>query len=171
MRTVLFVSVAFAVAFPLLSADVKGTADDEAAIRSVIKQWDTAWSLHDAKALLAQNTENADTVNRHGRYVSHADLEKHVGQMFEGTFNDTQSAPQRIFVVRFLRPDVAIVRTRWETPELMINGRKVPREDMIVSYVMTKDTGKWSIAGQDLHIVSAAGVSGAPIALPPVPKQ
>jgi uncharacterized protein (TIGR02246 family) len=114
---------------------VKGTADDEAAIRSVIKQWDAAWSLHDAKALLAHNTENADTVNRHGLYVSHADLEKHVGQMFKGTFNDTQSAPQTIFVVRFIRPDVAIVRTLWETPELMINGREVPREDMIVSYV------------------------------------
>jgi uncharacterized protein (TIGR02246 family) len=170
MRTALFVSVAFAAAFPLLSADVKGTPDDEAAIRNVIKQWDAAWSRHDAKALIAQNTENADTVNRHGLYVSSADLEKHVAQMFKGTFKDVQSAPQKIFVVRFIRPDVAIVRTIWETPELMINGRKVPREDMIVSYVMTKDAGKWSIVGQDLHSVSAT-VSGIPIALPPVPKQ
>ena len=170
MRTVLLVSVAIAAAFPLLSADVKGTPDDEAAIRNVIKQWDAAWNRHDAKALLAQNTENADAVNRHGRYESSADLEKHVAQMFKGTFSDTQSAPQKIFVVRFIRPDVAIVRTVWETPDLMINGRKVPREDMIVSYVMTKDAGKWSIAGQDNHVVSA-GVSGVPIALPPIPKQ
>jgi len=42
---------------------------DESVIRDLIAQWDSAWNRHDAEALTALHHEQAETVNRFGRYL------------------------------------------------------------------------------------------------------
>src|SRR5262249_32535276 len=125
---------------------------DEGAIRAIIAQFDKAWNDHDGKALAALYGEISSTVNRHGVYYplggraeQEREYTKHHGAT--GRFQDSRSAPQKIFELRFIRPDVALVRTMrtiWETPAM-------PREDMIVTYLLTKHAGKWSITSVDLH--------------------
>jgi uncharacterized protein (TIGR02246 family) len=158
---------------PVRTADA---SKDEAAVRDIIAQFDKAWNNHDGKALAELYAETSSTVNRHGVYYplgGRAEQEqqytKHHGA--KGPFKDSRSAPQKIFELRFIRPDLALVRTMrtiWETPEMT-------REDMIVSYLMTKNAGKWSITSADLHNVggAAAGCETTPwpVPLPQAPHQ
>lgn len=65
------------------------------------------------------------------------------------------SNSQKIFSLRFLRPDIAIVRSIWETPTLTIDGRTIPHEDMIVTYMMSKEESTWVIVSVDLHNVAS----------------
>lgn len=149
------------------SAALSGTPEDDRAVRDVIARWDKAWNTHDVKALVELHGDDAETVNRFGRHLKgRSEHEKQFTSIHQGPFKNAQAAPQKVFSVRFVRPDVAVVRTIWETPELSFNGRNMPREDMIVSYLMAKEGGKWVIVGVDLHNV---GGGGAPVQLPRVP--
>ena len=157
---------------PVRTAD---TSKDEATVREIIAQFDKAWNNHDGKALAELYGEISSTVNRHGVYYplgGRAEQEheytKHHGT--KGPFKDSRSAPQKIFELRFISRNVALVRTMrtiWETPEM-------PREDMIVSYLITRNGGKWSITSADLHNVGGAAgceTTPCPVPLPPAPHQ
>jgi uncharacterized protein (TIGR02246 family) len=130
---------------------------DERVIRDLIAQWDSAWNRHDAQALTALHHEQAETVNRFGRYL--VGREQHLQQftwLHAGPFRDAQSPAQQIVSWRFIRPDIALVHTTWGTPELILGGERIPAEDMVVSYLMTKEDGRWSLAAIDLHNVQSA---------------
>jgi hypothetical protein len=53
---------------PIFAAGLQTKPEDLVAIRHVIRQWDTAWNDHDAKAITSLLTADADTVNRYGLY-------------------------------------------------------------------------------------------------------
>jgi uncharacterized protein (TIGR02246 family) len=130
--------------------------DDEKAVRSLIEQWDAAWNRHDAGALTALHHPDAQTVNRFAQMlVGEAEHRKQLQWLHEGPFRGTESPPQKVVALRFVRPDVALVHTRWGTPELEINGASIPAEQMVVSYVATKEDGRWGFAAVDLHNVPA----------------
>ncbi len=137
---------------------------DETAIREVIALWDAAWNSHDATALANLHQQEAETVNRFGSFLQ--GRERHEEQfiwLHSGPFAKRQSPAQEVLNLRFLRPDVALVHTSWGTPVLEIEGQKTPAEEMIVSYVLTKESGDWSIAAVDLHnIDSPAGLTAMP---------
>jgi hypothetical protein len=57
---------------------------------------------------------------------------------------------------RFIRPDVALVHTTWGTPELLLGGERIPAEDMVVTYLVTNEDGRWALAAIDLHNVQSA---------------
>jgi uncharacterized protein (TIGR02246 family) len=129
-------------------------SEDETAIRGVISRFDEAWNRHDTAGLTMLHQPEAETVNRFGDFLQGRD--RHMEQftwLHTGPFGNAQSPEQEVLGVRFLRPDVALVHTRWGTPELAIEGQKVPAEEMVVSYVMTKESGEWSLASVDLHNV------------------
>jgi uncharacterized protein (TIGR02246 family) len=130
---------------------------DEAEVRGLIAQWDAAWNRHDPDALTALHHSDAETVNRFGRYLSGQDEHrKQFGWLHSGPFRQVQSPPQQVISLRFIRPDVAVTHTTWGTPELDVNGALVPAKDMVVSYLVTKEQGRWALAAVDLHNVQAA---------------
>ncbi len=131
--------------------------DDEVAIRGLIGQFDEAWNRHDSRALAALHSETAETVNRFGMYIhGRAEHEEQFAWLHTGPFKDARSALQKVFSLRFIRPDVAQVHTIWETPELIVEGQTIPREDMVVSHLVVKGSEGWRFEALDLHNVEAA---------------
>jgi len=130
---------------------------DEAEVRDLIAQWDAAWNRHDPDSLTALHHPAAETVNRFGRYL--AGQEEHreqFGWLHSGPFSRAQSPAQKVVSLRFIRQDVALMHTTWGTPELDLDGATVPAEDMVVSYLITKERGRWAVAAVDLHNVQSA---------------
>jgi len=131
--------------------------NDEAEVRDLIVQWDAAWNRHDPDALTALHHPGAETVNRFGRYLAGQDEHRRqFGWLHSGPFSGVRSPAQQVVSLRFIRPDVALLHTTWGTPELAHDGAPVPAEDMVVSYLATKEQGRWALAAVDLHNVQAA---------------
>lgn len=131
---------------------------DELSVRDVIARWDAAWNRHDPEGLTALHHVDAETVNRFGRYQRGQQEHRTQFQwLHSGPFGGSQSPKQRVVGMRFIRPDVALVHTTWGTPELDLGGgERVPPEDMVVTYVITKEADRWGIAAVDLHNVQSA---------------
>jgi hypothetical protein len=105
-------------------------------------------------------TEDADTVSRYGLYFhNRAETETQLDGLLSGPFKEVQCAAQKVASIRLIRSDVALVRTEWEAPEDVRKGAKAPRAKMIVSYVMTRENGRWMIAGMNLHTVRGVLIS------------
>ena len=132
-------------------------ATDDAQVRDLIAQWDAAWNRHDPDALTALHHPDAETVNRFGRYLVGEDEHRiQFDWLHSGPFSGTESPAQKVVSLRFLREDVALIHTVWGTPELDLNGENIPAEDMVVSYLVTKEQGRWGLAAVDLHNIQAA---------------
>jgi uncharacterized protein (TIGR02246 family) len=130
---------------------------DETEIRDLVKQWDRAWNAHDPDALTELHHPDAETVNRFGKYVvGDAQHRIQFRWLHTGPFQGTKSPSQEVVSVRFVRPDVAVVHTSWGTPELHLDGERIGAEDLVVSYLVTKEKGRWKFAAVDLHNVTSA---------------
>jgi uncharacterized protein (TIGR02246 family) len=138
---------------------------EEMEILKLVGEWDRAWNAHDPEALTDLHHPDAETVNRFGKYVvGHSQHRAQFRWLHTGPFNSTESPAQKVASVRFVRPDVAVVHTTWGTPELHVDGERVAPEDMVVSYLVTKEGGQWKFAAVDLHNVTSA--LGQPATLP-----
>lgn len=130
---------------------------EETKILGLLRQWDRAWNAHDPDALTKLHHPDAETVNRFGKYVvGDAQHRAQFQWLHTGPFRGTESPDQEIVSVRFVRPDVAVVHTTWGTPELRVGGERIEPEDMVVSYLVTKEAGRWRFAAVDLHNVTSA---------------
>jgi uncharacterized protein (TIGR02246 family) len=142
-----------ALAAQITAADAKGAPQDEAAIRDLIGAYQAAWNRHDAKGVAMLHTESAELVQRSGMYVKgRAEIEQFIAGLFKGIFADQPPAPgPKITSIRFLRPDVAIVHgTGDATARAFVRGAADPSvPTYIVTYVVTKEDGKWLIAAQN----------------------
>jgi uncharacterized protein (TIGR02246 family) len=130
---------------------------DETEIATLLRQWDRAWNAHDPDALADLHHPDAETVNRFGKYVA-GDAQHRVQfrWLHTGPFRGTKSPAQQVVSVRFVRPDVAVVHTTWGTPELDVDGDRIGAEDMVVTYLVTKESEQWKFAAVDLHNVTSA---------------
>ncbi len=149
VRNLPIIALILSLATPIIAADVKGTPEDEVAIRSVLAAYQTAFARHDLKAVMILYAESAELVTRTGRYLKgRSEIEPHLALLFRGLFKDAKPTPPSdswIKSTRFLRPDVAMVHGVGEA-----NIPGVPAGSIFVgSYVMIKEEGKWLIAGQD----------------------
>ena len=125
---------------------------DETEIVRLLRQWDRAWNAHDPNALADLHHPDAETVNRFGKYVAgDAQHRTQFRWLHTGPFRGTKSPAQEVVSVRFVRPDIAVVHTTWGTPELQVDGEHIGAEDMVVSYLVTKEAGQWKFPAVDLH--------------------
>ena len=111
MKSLLVIALTLALSAPISAADAKGTPEDEAAIRSLLQGYQTAFNRRDVKAVLMLHTENAELVQRSGICLKgRGELEQQYTRIFKGIFADRPpGAGPRSVSIRFLRPDVAIV--------------------------------------------------------------
>jgi uncharacterized protein (TIGR02246 family) len=136
---------------PALADD---TPKDEAAVRDLVKAFETASNKHDAKAFASVFASDAHFTNvlgttRHGRKA----IEEFHRPLFEGdTSKGTPSFKNAVLkidevTVRFLRPDVASVDIRWtQTGSVAPDGRDRGTRKRLMSWVVTKENGTWQVA-------------------------
>lgn len=117
---------------------------DEAAIRQIVKNVESAWNAHDGKMFAAPFATDADYVVVNGMYIKGRDaIEKgHIG-IFTTIYKDSRNAAT-VKSVRFLRPDVAVAHVEWNL-EFKAGG-ETKKARAMNTMIMTKDNGKWSIS-------------------------
>ena len=138
MRRLLILTVGIC----LLLASVPAMADqaaDEAAIRKVVEQVNTAYNKKDAKAMASGFTENFENLSgtRKGRKELSeywASQKSHYKQLDE-------------IGIIFVTPDVAIFKERGElTGRFDADGKPQPPQKVLEAWVLVKKNGKWMVA-------------------------
>jgi uncharacterized protein (TIGR02246 family) len=122
----------------------QNSSADEAALKQIVQQVQDGWNAHDGKAFAAPFAADADYVVVNGMKLKGRDeIEKGHTQIFATIYKDSHNVGT-VKSVRFLRPDVAVVHAEWNL-EFSMGGEK-RKATAMNSMVMTKDSGKWSIA-------------------------
>jgi uncharacterized protein (TIGR02246 family) len=138
-----------------LSASLITRADeaDEAAIKAIFKQMEDGWNAHDGKAFSAPFAADADYVVVNGMHLKGREaIEKvHTG-IFTTIYKESHNQAT-VKSIRFIRPDVAVAHVEWQ----MQPNPKAEKARAMSTFILTKDSGKWSITA--FH--------NTPIALPP----
>ncbi len=122
----------------------QSSSTDEAALRQIVQQVQDGWNAHDGKAFAAPFATDADYVIVNGMKIKgREEIEKGHTQIFTTIYKDSHNVGT-VKSVRFLRPDVAVVHVEWNL-EFSMGGEK-RKAQAINTMIMTKDSGKWSIA-------------------------
>ena len=118
----------------------------EESIREVVKDCMDAWNKHDAKALASLYAEDGEFTSWVGQGTSGRDaIEKYHERLFATRFKNTHQTTENI-KVRLIKPDVASVDIWWNmTGALDGSGQPRPPRRGILSWIMTKEEGKWLI--------------------------
>jgi uncharacterized protein (TIGR02246 family) len=128
-------------------------ANDEQAIRQIVKQLEDGWNARDGKAFAAPFAEDADYVVVNGSKLRGKDA---IGQghanIFATIYKESHNSGTARSV-RFLRPDVAVAHVEWNL-EIAPGGEN---SKAISTLVLTKEAGKWSIAAFQNTPIRPAG--------------
>jgi uncharacterized protein (TIGR02246 family) len=142
MKTLVFMTLmmlGFSVPATTTVDDAKA---DEAALRENVKALETGWNTKSGATFAKPFAEDADYVVINGMYIKgRAVIETQHQRIFDTIYKDT-TLSLTVKQIRFLRPDVAVVH---------VNGiRKGPEKELnqeaMITFVMTKEKGSWSIA-------------------------
>ena len=138
-----------------------GTAEDEAAIRTIVKHWQQSWESFDASVLAEDFTEDADWQNAFGvRIKGGAKIVEFVSKVVKRPGVQGRQTTWSEPTVRFVRPDVALAYRDYSTVgHKTLNGQEMPQRNTHSTWVLTKDGGKWRIASQ---VISDDNGAGAP---------
>lgn len=122
---------------PLLSAD-------EQAVRALYIALLRAWNERDAETFAAQFLDDGSIIGYDGSIVDgRAEIARHIGDIFR--HHETPVYVQRVKRVRFLTPDIAILRGHVgmpSVPTLVIN----PTLNSIQSLVAQRLADSWRVA-------------------------
>jgi len=123
------------------------TQQDEAAVRDLPRAFNEAVNKHDAHAMGTILAEDVDFVTvgllwLHGR----ADLEKYHVRMMAGRFKEITSTILETHV-RFVRPDVAVVRYSWMIQgDKNVDGSARPQRFGLITMVVERRNETWLVA-------------------------
>lgn len=142
-----------------------GTAtNEEQAIRELFAAYDQAWKRRDAEAVAGMRTEDAEVVNRFGlwsRPANRAENARSLAQLMATIYKEHEPPVHTVELVRFIRPDVAIVHTSSEQRDVVLpDGTKIPPFQEVNTYVLVKEEGRWLITSENIQNVGE----------PPIPK-
>ncbi len=117
---------------------------DNAAIRANVEQLAKGWSMKSGAEFAKPFAEDSDYVVVNGTHIKGraANAESHQ-RIFDTIYKDSSIVPI-VKQIRFLRPDVAVVHGE-SNLTFKINGEEKKGKGL-VTLVMTKEKGKWSIA-------------------------
>lgn len=146
MRSLMILTVGFALTLMAVPALGQGTPADEAAIRKVTEQFPPAWAKGDAKSLAGLYATDADYVSSTGLTAKgRAEIEKAYVTQLTGTYKGT-TLKTAITNVRFLKPDVAITDGTFEVAGMRgSDGKEAPPRKGISTSVVVKQNGQWVI--------------------------
>ena len=118
-------------------------ANDELAIRQLVKQLEAAWNAGDSVGIAAPFVDDADFVNIMGEYYKgRAPIEAGHRRIFD-TIHKGSQVSFAVERVRFVHPDMAIAFLRahlkFHSDDVRREGRARP------TMVLAKNEGKWQI--------------------------
>ncbi|MFI6869087.1 SgcJ/EcaC family oxidoreductase [Nocardia sp. NPDC050406] len=120
------------------AAEVDTTAELEA-IHAVVAAVDRAQRAEDADAFLALFHPDAIWTTGHGKFLNGLDeISTFTRAVMPGATKDGYATYEPFFV-RFIRPDVAVVKVR----QLYFDHDGVVRSEGSPLYGMTKENGRW----------------------------
>lgn len=140
MRLLTVLALGFVAAAPLIGQNAGRDADDDAAVREIVRRYVDAREKRDADLIAALFTAEADQMTTGGQWRRGRD------NVVRGALASSQNNPgtRRIAIeaVRFVAPGVAIADGRYE-----IRGAQGgdPRP-MWTTFVLTRESGGWRIA-------------------------
>ena len=140
-------ALVFASMASVMSAQPPSRDEDERTIRLLIQHRETAWNSGDVAGYGRLLTDDADLLSATGRAAESrkAILDLYVEQRTEAYKGGTTATP--VESIRFLRPDVAIVNTRFRLTGLhAADGSTLPVRRGLLTLIVTKDQGHWLIA-------------------------
>lgn len=146
------------IALAISASAQAGSGADEAAIRTIVAHWQQFWDRFDAAAVQGDFADDADWQNAFGvRMKGSANILRFLATVVKRPNvqgrHTTWDEPE----VRFLRPDVALAfRTYRTVGHKTVDGKEMPQRNTHATWVLTKDGGKWRIAGQVIADDNAA---------------
>ncbi len=140
MRYLMILTLGVSLLFGSLPA-MADQADDETAIRDVIKKINDAWNRHDVPAVVANFSK--DWENWEGTWKGSATLEKEMAAVHERQPKHERKLLDEIGIV-FISPSVAIYRGHVESINWIDeNGKTLPTAKQRFARVFRKENGKW----------------------------
>lgn len=129
-------------------------AQEEAAIRQAFTDRISAQNRDDP-AFAGYFAEDADFVNVAGaRWRGRGEIAKNLGAFNQA--NDGSVWTIGIESIRFVRPDVAIVHARWQTPSRRTaTGRELGASQGITTQVFVKDDSRWYLSALHNTLIPA----------------
>ena len=136
---------------------------DEAAIRAVIAEFESDWNRHDAKAMFSSFSDSTDFVTWRGMWsTGHVEVEAHHAAIHAKNMRESKLTMLETRI-RFVRPDVAIVRVRWRLEGAKDREMKpVGTRTGLLIHVLTREGNKWLVqASQNTDIVQIPAAAPA----------
>ena len=147
----------FAVMFgAVCTAETGKTGTDDAAIRSIVPNFETAWTKCDAKALAQLWTEDGDFQSPYGSFAKgRMEIEKFYREAFESGYCKSKGTG-KIESIRAIQKNVAIIDGTWEIRGAHDqNGHETAPEAGRFTAVVAKQNGAWRIVAQREMIPAA----------------
>lgn len=136
-------------------ASAPGSDADRAAISGVLDDWNQGWRVEDASLAAAGYSDDADFTNAFGFHrVGREAIREYLAEVFALDFVMAGVSADRSVDVRFIRDDVALVRTRRErTGQRMPDGSEMPTREITHLRVFRLEDDEWRIVS---HLISDA---------------
>jgi uncharacterized protein (TIGR02246 family) len=159
MQHLLLVAVLAVAAAPLTTgrtsahgAQSDGRAEDEAAIGRVLANWDRGWDAFDARLAAMDYADDADWLNAFGRKKKgRAELEAFLAELFVRPDMKAARFATTSVSIRFVRPDVAVVRTDFEgVGQKTLRGEEMGKRVGHQIRILSKDGGRWVIVSHQI---------------------
>jgi uncharacterized protein (TIGR02246 family) len=155
MRTTLAAVFMIALALPAVAQTPAAGAADEAAIRKLVQQHDTARNAGDWKSMGAGFTDDADQLTSAGDWrKGRAAIEKGVAQVMAGPYKGAKYGT-KIDTVRTVAPNVAVADGSFEIQNVAGGGTRRGH----ISYVLVKSGGQWRVAASRSMVPTPMGAT------------
>ena len=137
------------------------SAEDEAAIRTIINHWQQSWENFDASVLQGDYADDADWLNAFGvRIKGGAKIVEFVSKVVKRPNVQGRQTTWDEPVIRFIRPDVAVAYRDYKTVgHRTLDGKEMPQRNTHSAWFLTKDESRWRIASQVISDDNAGATS------------
>ena len=142
-----------------------GSPEEQAAVRAIVLHWQQSWEKFDASVLQGDYADDADWLNAFGiRIKGGAKIVEFVSRVVKRPNVQGRQTTWDEPVIRFVRPDVAVVYRDYRTVgHKTFDGKEMPQRNTHSTWILTKDGEKWHIASQVIADDNDAAV--------PAPKE
>lgn len=148
----LMIGASFLLVFVFATAWAAGArtkVTDDAAIRSIVPNFEMTWTKCDAKALAQLWTEDGDFQSPYASFANgRREIEKFYRDAFDSGYCGS-SGTGKIENLRFVQEGVAIIDGAWEIRGAHDqNKQAMPPEQGRFTAIVTKQNGAWRIVAQ-----------------------
>jgi uncharacterized protein (TIGR02246 family) len=133
----------------ITNSAIANTSNDEQAVRKVLGSFDEAFNRHDADAVAALYTDDAEFINISGMWWRRkAEIRRGTAFVLANIFQNTTLQTDSVSV-RFPTRDTAIAVVAQHTVGSFVlpDGTRIASSNNRLSYFLVKAGGRWLIAG------------------------